>query len=133
VDAKVRALHGSAEPFLMCSTLFCRPKHVFGGGSVGSPSIGSIGSDRLSMSLSGLPGGFVHYPGDKGQVVYGDRYYCFEVASQASGGSSFDVFPRVPTGVTGNEAVTLINPACQVVIVPGSHQVGQANGPITTG
>lgn len=135
-DAKVRNLHGSQEPFLMASSLFCRPKHAFGGGSVGTPSIGSIGSDRLTMSLSGLPGGFILYPGDKGQVAYSSnptRYYFFEVASQVSGGSSFDVFPRVPLGVTGSESVTLINPACQVVIVPGSHRVGQVNGPLTTG
>src|SRR5690606_16055831 len=101
----------------------------------------SVGENNKSLSLSGLPAGYVLTIGDKGQIVYSSsptRNFFFEVSETVAADGDgltpeFEVFPHLPPGLTTGLSVTLIKPACRGFIMPGTFNPGTARGMITTG
>jgi hypothetical protein len=87
----------------------------------------SVGTNRKSISVSGLPAGFELSIGDMVQVGT-DLHRVMEVATADSSGetSVFEVRPHIWPGVDagGSPAVTVTvkRPSCPMVIVPGSIQ-----------
>lgn len=126
--AILRSLNGAASSFYLVDPSSPYPAADPTGSILGSSSvtIGTIGSDRNSMSLSGLPGGYKLTAGDKGQILYSSsaKNYFFEVSESVTGGASFQVFPRIPLAITTGASVILKEPACKMFIVPGSFSPG---------
>ena len=139
--ALIRSLHGAQEPFLLCDPQSRFPQADPKGTILGSAAVtvGSVGADRQSITLKGLPAAYRLTLGDKIEVRFGDRYAfleCVEVTAQANGSGvtpAFAVFPHVPVGVGANTPVSLINPACRVVIYPESHNPGTAQKMVSEG
>lgn len=135
--AVLRRLQVPGASFLLVDPVSPYPAADPDGSILGSSSVtvGSIGSDRQTMSLSGLPGGYKLTAGDKGQISYGSpsKYYFFEVSEDVTGSSAFDVYPPVPVGISAGASVTLKKPACHMMIVPGSLKPGVSVSLFTSG
>jgi len=104
--------------------------------------ISSIGTGGRTISLKGLPAGYVLTLADKLQIAYATspvRNAFLEVSDDivtASGTGitpAFEVFPNAPTGVAVNDVVTLAKPACKVFISPGTSNPGSGAGLLTSG
>ena len=66
------------------------------------------------------------------------RFAFLEVSETVTANGSgvtgqIEVFPHVPTGVAAGQGVTLKQPACKVIIQPGSHNPGTAQNVLTEG
>ncbi|MBD8665297.1 hypothetical protein IFT59_18820 [Rhizobium sp. CFBP 8752] len=143
IDAKIRALRGPQDLFMMTSSLFRGPRLDPAGALLGNAavSVASIVEGGTALALKRLPAGYVLSIGDKVQIQYGgepERYAFFEfsqagVASGAGVTPQIPIFPALPAGVAVDMAVTLIKPACRVFVVPESYKVGQVTGGITYG
>ncbi|WP_065091643.1 hypothetical protein [Rhizobium leucaenae] len=138
IAARIRKLHGAQEALFLYDPLSQYPQADIGGAVLGASlvQVAAVGSNFDTLSLKGLPAGYVLTVGDKMQIAYGGsptRYAFLEVSETiAANGTGttpdFGVFPHVPTGVSANVAVTLKKPACKCVIVPGSANPGTAGG-----
>jgi len=140
LDGAIRALRGAEVPFMMASPLFCAPKSdPTGAGLEGANvSLLSISATRAAVVLAGLPAGYKLTTGDKFTFAYGGRFYFGEFSQTAVAAldgttAQIAVFPNLPAGAAAGVAVTLIKPACKVVIVPGSYKVGEISGRFTRG
>lgn len=139
--ALIRSLHGMQEPFLLCDPTSRYPQADPTGAVLGArnTTVSSIGTDKQSISISGLPSGYKLTAGDKIEVRGSDRYGFLEVSAftvqASSGGStpSFQVFPHVPVWLQPGAACTLAKPACRVVLYPESHNPGTASRLFTEG
>ncbi len=125
---------------MMASSLFCAPKSDPAGvGLLGAMvMLLSISASRAAVALSGLPAGYKLTTGDKFSFAYGERFYFGEFSETAVAAldgttAQIAVFPNLPAGAAAGVAVTLIKPACKVVIVPGSYKVGEISGRFTQG
>jgi hypothetical protein len=93
----------------------------------GTATLLSVGTNSKSISISGLPAGYVVSVGDMVQVGT-DLHRVMEdsTASGAGETSEFEVRPHIWPGVAagGSPATTVIvkRPACVMAIVPGSIQ-----------
>lgn len=92
-----------------------------------SPVIATLPSGGRSMTLSGLPAGYVLSPGDYLSFTRGTpaRHELVEVVTGAVANGSgvspeFDVTPGIRPGTTTGTAVRLARPMFRAVIVPGS-------------
>lgn len=143
MDAAIRSLRGAQEAFFLCSPLFCGPKSDPTGAVLGNAAvtISAIASTRDAVSLAGLPSGYVLSRGDKFTFSYGSdpvRYYFGEVSAtamenSAGAAASVSVFPDLPAGAAVGAAITLVKPACKVVLVPGTYKAGTSSGRFTSG
>lgn len=139
--ALIRALDGSREPFLLYNPVRRYPRKDVGGTAISGAAvtIGSIASDRRSLSLTNLPAGYVLSVGDKIQMPHGDGLNMFveasadAVANSAGTTAQFSVFPRIKAGVVAGGTAVLLNPACKMIVYPNSHNPGTAKAGITTG
>lgn len=93
----------------------------------GTATLLSVGSDSKSISISGLPAGYVVSVGDMVQV--GTDLHRVMEGSTASGAGDTAVFevrphiwPGVAAGGSPATTVTVKRPACVMAIVPGSVQ-----------
>jgi len=142
VAARIRALEGAKQSFLLVDPLSPFPANDPDGSALGSAtvSIRAIGNRYLAQ-LAGLPANYVLTEGDKMQIVYGTqsapRYAFVEVseniAATSSGDADVKVFPRLPMTLAVGTAVTLKNPACAMIIQPTTHKAGTARRSITDG
>jgi hypothetical protein len=143
IAALIRKLHGAQESFFLYDPMSRYPQADPDGSLLGASvvRIDSVGAGGRTISLNGLPAGYVLTLADKMQIAYATspvRYAFLEVSDQtvvASGGgvtSAFEVFPNAPVGVAVNDVVTLIKPACRMIIMPGSHNPGTGSPLITT-
>jgi hypothetical protein len=136
--ALIRSLRGSQQQFLMCDPQAPWPQADPGGVQLGNATVTvrSISADRTLALLQGLPAGYVLTAGDKIQIVYGTspnlQYVFVEVSRDvnASSGGNVDVrvFPWLPFGLPVGAPVTLLRPACAVVVVKDSHRAGTTRG-----
>ncbi|MCV9997322.1 hypothetical protein OE766_03600 [Pararhizobium sp. YC-54] len=143
IAALIRKLHGAQEAFFLYDPVSQFPqadkKGLFLGSSV--VTVGAVGGSRRTLSLLGLPGGYVLTLGDKIQIPYGSdptRYAFLEISETVAANGSgvtgqFEVFPHVPTGVGPDQSVILKRPACKVIVQPGSHNPGTAQNIMTEG
>lgn len=84
-------------------------------GNVSTVTIGSIGANRNTIGLSGLPGGYIVSVGDYLQIGSNNLFQVVNVSETA-----IEVRPHLwPTIAVGN-TVTLVKPSCLMTIVPGS-------------
>ncbi|CAM5401606.1 putative protein OS=Afipia felis OX=1035 GN=BN961_02915 PE=4 SV=1 [Afipia felis] len=94
----------------------------------GVAALASIGANRKSVSLSGLPSGYVISVGDYIQIGDADLHQVVEssIASGAGVSSMFEVRPHLWPGVNADvdPAVEVLvrRPSCLMAIVPGSIQ-----------
>ena len=140
IAARIRKLHGAQEALFLYDPLSKYPQADPDGTKLGaaSVSIAALGADNASMSLKGLPAGYKLTIGDKMQIAYGDRHAFLELSETAAASGAgvtpvFEVFPHLPPGIAAGLNVALLRPACECVVMPGSHNPGTASGPITTG
>lgn len=88
----------------------------------------SVGSNRKSISVSGLPAGYMFSVGDMIQIGDADLHRVMETAFAGGDGKTavFEVRPHIWPGVDANDSpaltVTVKKPACTMSIVPGSVQ-----------
>ena len=87
------------------------------------------GSDTISMA--GLPSGYVLTPGDYLSYAYGTADEKVALHQVTVGGAAADdgtltigVVSRVRPGVSDGAAVTLIGASCKAIMVPGSFKAG---------
>lgn len=116
--ARLKALEGGLKQFRGRPTSRCYPiayPNGTGMGNVSAVTVGSIGANRNTIGLSGLPGGYIASVGDYLQIRTNDLHQIVNVS-----GSEIEVRPHLwPTTAVG-DAVTLIKPSCLMTIVPGS-------------
>ncbi|QGA55850.1 hypothetical protein [Brucella sp. 2280] len=116
--ARLKALEGGLKQFRGRPTSRCYPiayPNGMGMGNVSAVTIGSIGANRNTIGLSGLPGGYIASVGDYLQIGTKDIHQIVSVS-----GSEIEVRPHLwPTTAVG-DAVTLVKPSCLMTIVPGS-------------
>lgn len=143
IAARVRKLYGAQESFMLYDPLSMFP-HADRNGSIlagSTVTVKAIGENRKSLSLQGLPGGYVLTPGDKMQVTYSSEpalnFFCEVsedvVADEDGDTAAFEIFPHIPAGVAADDAVVLARPACKVFILPNSFKPGTARGANTEG
>jgi hypothetical protein len=141
VATVLRSLNGSQEPFMLYSPTRRFPRADPTGALLGAynPLISSIAPDRRNIALKFLPAGYVLMRGDKLQIVFGERNQFLEIVDEvvtANGAGvtpSFRVFPHVRIGVGVDQAALLKNPACKMILQPGTHNPGRAQAVITMG
>jgi hypothetical protein len=144
IAARVRKLHGAQELFFLFDPLSKYPQADPDGSILGAAAvrINGISTGGRTISLKGLPPGYVLTLADKLQIAYATspiRNAFLEVSDDlvtASGAGvtpSFEVFPNAPTGVAINDVVTLAKPACKVFISPGTSNPGSGAGLLTSG
>lgn len=116
--ARLKALEGGLKQFRGRPTSRCYPiayPNGTGMGNVSAVTLGSIGTNRNTIGLSGLPGGYVASVGDYLQIRTNDLHQIVNVS-----GSEIEVRPHLwPTTAVG-DAVTLVKPSCLMTIEPGS-------------
>lgn len=116
--ARLKALEGGLKQFRGRPTSRCYPiayPNGTGMGNVSAVTVGSIGTNRNTIGLSGLPGGYIASVGDYLQIRTNDLHQIVNVS-----GSEIEVRPHLwPTTAVG-DAVTLVKPSCLMTIVPGS-------------
>jgi len=141
--ALIRKLHGAQEAFFLYDPLSKYPQNDPNGSVLGNTivRVDTIPSHRASIALKGLPSGYRLLPGDKMQITYNispTRYAFLEVSESvlvsSEGSTGFiGVFPHVPVGIEVDDRVTLVKPACRMVIMPNTHRPGQARRHLTEG
>lgn len=116
--ARLKALEGGLKQFRGSPTSRCYPiayPNGTGMGDVSAVTVGSIGTNRNTIGLSGLPSGYIASVGDYLQIRTNDLHQIVGVS-----GSEIEVRPHLwPTTAVG-DAVTLVKPSCLMTIVPGS-------------
>ena len=116
--ARLKALEGGLKQFRGRPTSRCYPiayPNGTGMGNVSAVKVGTIGANRNTMTLTGLPSGYVVSVGDYLQIRTTDLHQIVNVS-----GSEIEVRPHLwPTTAVG-DAVTLVKPSCLMTIVPGS-------------
>lgn len=93
--------------------------------------IDTVGSDG-TVTLKGLPVGYVLLPGDFIQIDFLGRRGFFEVSQPATANGSgiagpFRMFPTISTAAPVNTIITLIRPKIQCQFVPSSLSYGTAD------
>lgn len=143
IAALIRKLHGSQESFMLYDPLSMYPQADRDGSLLGASAVTvkSIGENRQSIALQGLPDGYTLTLGDKMQIAYASapvrNFFC-EVsetieANEDGDTAVFEIFPHVPVGLAADDVVTLKRPACKVFVPPNSFKPGTAQGALTEG
>lgn len=130
VRARVGALGGSGSSFYAYDKAARYPATDPGGLIVGSSAvlINSLGGDGASLSLKGLPPGYVLTEGDLLAFTFSSTRRALHmidaVAGAVANGSGvtpeFHVSPPIRQGAAVNNPVNLKMPAAEMRIVPGS-------------
>lgn len=136
IAARIRKLHGAQEAFFLYNPALLYPASDPRGTKLGASavSIASVGADRASISVSGLPANYVLTDGDKFAFSYGaspTRYAFHELSEPVQANAQgvtpvFGVFPHLPIGVGAGTALNFAKPACLMFIKPESHNPGRA-------
>ncbi|MDQ0454659.1 hypothetical protein [Rhizobium paknamense] len=139
VAALIRSLDGVRTAFLVCDPIRSYPLLDPQGVSIAGHAITirEIGADRVTARMTGFPPGYTLSRGDKLQITYGGQIAFVEVsrtmAADAEGHLDAPIFPRLPLAIAAGMAVTLARPACPMIIVPESHNPGEARRTTTSG
>lgn len=137
--AAIRDLEGAKQSFMCCDPLSPAPQADPNGALLGAANITirAVSVNRRMAQLQGFPAGYVLTRGDKLQFTQGSIRRFFEasetVAASAGGLMDLRVFPRLPLALAVGASINLINPACPVIISPGSHKPGTGRQSVTEG
>lgn len=134
--ARFRQLKGSKIPFMLFDPQSRYPKADPNGTLLGNRvvKVKAISTDRTRLSLENLPVGMRMNYGDKMQVKFGSNpqhSVMMECATQNQADELgdtilLDVNPYVYIGVEVGQTVILKQPACQMILRPGTLNVGVA-------
>jgi hypothetical protein len=139
VAALIRKLHGAQESFLLYNPARKYPAADPTGALLGSAYVTVAAVGGNTISLAGLPAGYMVSLGDKMSITYAGARVAFLEASEtvaangAGATGAIEVFPHVPVGVQAGQAVTLVRPACKCFIMPGTHNPGSGSKMTVTG
>ncbi|MGB5903815.1 MAG: hypothetical protein WBH00_13285 [Xanthobacteraceae bacterium] len=111
--ARLDQMQNGAQTFYGRSFSRCRPIKHPGSSALPSGTIATIGTDRKTLTLSGLSS-ITFSVGDMFQIGTTDLHRI--VAT----GASLEVRPHLWPGVDTGDAVVISKPACVMAIVPGS-------------
>lgn len=141
IAALIRRLHGSQESFMLYDPLSMYPQADRNGAILGANvvTVKSVGTDRQSLSLKGLPDGYTLTLADKMQIAYASdpvrNFFCEVSETIIADGdgetAEFAIFPHIPVGLAIDDVVTLKRPACKVFVPPNAFKPGTARGAIT--
>lgn len=141
--AMVRSLSGPMQSFLMTNPIAEYPAADPDGSILGSSevSILAIGEDNRSLSLAGLPEGYVIGWGDFAEVTFSTdpvRRFVFEfhgdgVADSSGETEVLPIGPAIWPGVLEDAVVNLKRPAAKFFIVPGTLREGSVRSAIVDG
>lgn len=139
IQAMIEALDGSINTFLLTNTLALYPQSDPTGAILGANTvvIASLPSAK-SMTLSGLPAGYVLTLGDMLSYTYSStRRALLRISETVTANGSgitpaFEVRPWIPTGTATSTAVTLKKPAGKFIMVPNTFDVGSDDNYVTT-
>lgn len=142
VAARIRALEGSKEPFLLVDPISKTPQSDKAGAfSDMVNTIISISSNGKLISINGFPPNFKLTFGDKFSIIYGsnrDKYSFHEVAGEVSANANgqitnIPVFPFIPPSIIVNDVATFYDAPCKMVIYPDTFHAGTSTSHITSG
>ncbi|KEP68440.1 hypothetical protein DL1_11975 [Thioclava dalianensis] len=126
IAARINALHGSKEAFLLCDPMIRGPvSDPTGAALAGSTvTISSIASSRLQVNFAGLPAAFKLGAGDRFTLVDGAAVYMGELSDDATatsgGAASAPVFPAIPAGFSAGAAAVFVRPYIKAIIAPAA-------------
>lgn len=118
------------------------PRHDRDGALLAGRNVTLQTAAGRELRLQGLPAAYRITGGDYVAFAYGQnptrralhRVVTESAVANASGLSPvLEVTPMIRPGAAGGAAVTLIRPACKMVLVPGSIEPGRSFRTITTG
>jgi hypothetical protein len=140
VLADLNSLDGVIQYFEAYDTRRPYPRFFPDGDFSGTFLVNSVGSDSKSLSLKGLPAGFVLKKGDRLSVTYGAESIkaLFEVSeptvvANSSGiTAEFEVRPHLITGIAADDVVGLHKPAVHMQVAPGSVSFNDAGSLLGT-
>lgn len=115
--ARLKGLEGGLKQFLARPTSRCYPIAYPKGqgiGNVAAVKIASIGADRKTITLSGLPSGYKVSVGDYLQIGARNLHQIVDATG------SIEIRPHLWPETAVNDAVVLVRPNCRMTIVPGS-------------
>ncbi len=126
--ALLEYVYSSMEPFLAYDTAKPGPRMDPTGALIAAstPLVRTVASDRRTMTLKGLPAGYILSRGDLIGVAYSGRRWLgrvFSVAVTAAGnGNTPDIALSMPlpVGIGPDNAVTLYKPAIKVKLLEPS-------------
>lgn len=137
LDAALRYLEHTGEPFLMASPVFCFPHADPKGLKLGSAEVTLVAIDpskRMALNLAGLPVGYRLSRGDKFSIPFGaGKVYFGEFSETMDAGldgtlANIPVFPPAPFGLATGVTIDIVKPACPVVTMPESIVVSEVVG-----
>jgi hypothetical protein len=98
------------------------PNGSFPGAFSGAATVGSIGANRKSCTLTGLPAGYKVSVGDLIEVAGSGLHRVMEAAVASGAGATpvFEVRPQFWPGAAAPAAANLVKPSCLMRVVPGS-------------
>jgi hypothetical protein len=136
--ALVNAMGGSLGTFYVWDVRRQYPRLDPDGSILGSSSVTISAVTATTISLDGLPAGYQIKRGDKLSFDWGSpahrAFHEFSEDGTANGSGVLPataVNPPIRTGATVGTAVTLKQPAAEMMIVPGSYDFPSA-GPVTS-
>ena len=124
--ARIDALENGLQTFKGYPLSRCYPiaypKAAYDALGVGSVTLGSIGTNRKSGTLVGLPAGYMLSIGDLIEVADSGLHRVMEAVTASGAGITpvFEVRPHFWPGASAPATVTLVRPSCPMRIVPGS-------------
>lgn len=115
--ARLKAMEGGLKQFLGRPTSRCYPiayPKGAGMGNVSDVKIASIGGDRKTITLSGLPAGYQATAGDYIKIGTHNLHQVVDTVG------SIEVRPHLWPGTAVDDIVTLVKPSCRMTILPGT-------------
>lgn len=130
--ARMASLRGGIKSFFLYDTTLPYPQADPDGTILGSNNVTiQTVHDASSLTLTGLPVGYVLTEGDMFEVTYASPprtylgYVLETVTADAVGNAGpFNVAPFLPTGVTATDSVNLKKPSIKCKLMPDSSYPG---------
>ena len=143
IKAKIDLIREPDRPFLVTHAARPAPRKDQNGTILGSavPKISAIAPNNRDLTIKELPAGYILSPGDPLSFRLGsapDYRYAYHRLAQGgtangSGIVTVEVSNYIRPGPAVNDVVTLINPVCKAVYVPGSFDPSVYSGNLVQG
>ncbi len=137
--ALIRRLGGARQSFMLCDPTSLFPQADPAGTILGASNVTvrAVTGDRNVGLFQGLPPAYRLTVGDKVQVTNGTLRTFHEVSETIVGtaGGLIDVqlHPWLPLSLPAGAIITLIRPACPVIVAPNTHKPGVSRRSVTEG
>lgn len=137
--ALIRSLGGARQSFMLCDPTSLFPQADPTGATIAGSNVTvrALGADRNIGRLQGLPLNYRLTVGDKVQLTQGTLRTFHEVSEtiDANGAGQIDVklHPWLPLSLAIGAVITLVRPACPVIVAPNSHKAGVSRRSVTEG